>query len=197
MLRGFQTKRFQRSASTWRVQLSVAVTTVRLNGSSLLLCQHLSQCWLDKIKKALSGKSDPSRCSVGSTILLFSWVGTAPEVREEREIYASRFFSVVFLENIYELSFTSPGFAQFSFHFFLHSCQIEFFFYECLWRGDRGPWYRKFSAPYHRWPELYHYIYYFVQPGEAFTVKGNNHTHTKTHTHTQTHTTEPQQVVEI
>ena len=30
---------------------------------------------------------------------------------------------------------------------------------------------------YHRCHGLWHYIYYFVQSGEAFTAKGNKHTH--------------------
>ena len=38
----FQTKWFRQSTTT-RAQLSVAVATVRLNGSSYLLCQDLSQ----------------------------------------------------------------------------------------------------------------------------------------------------------
>ena len=38
--------------------------------------------------------------------------------------------------------------------------------------------------------KLWHYIYCFVQSGEAFTVKENAHTHKHTHTntHTRTHT---------
>ena len=59
-----KTKRFQQSASTRRAQLSVAVTTVRLNVSFYLLYQDLSQCWLDKIRKAFSCKNHPSWCSV-------------------------------------------------------------------------------------------------------------------------------------
>ena len=59
VVRGLKTKKFQRDGSTRRAQLSVVVTTVRLNGFSLLLCQDLNQCWLDKIRKALSSKSDP------------------------------------------------------------------------------------------------------------------------------------------
>ena len=34
---------------------------------------------------------------------------------------------------------------------------------------------------------LWHYIYCFVQSGEAFTVKGNKHADTHTHTHTLDH----------
>ena len=36
---------------------------------------------------------------------------------------------------------------------------------------------------------FWHYIYCFVQSGEAFTEKGNKHTnrHTKTHTNTHAH----------
>ena len=39
---GFQTNRFQKITSVRRVQLSIAVTTVWLNGSILLLCEDLS-----------------------------------------------------------------------------------------------------------------------------------------------------------
>ena len=59
---GFETKRSTRLTS-------VAVTTVRVKGSSLLLYQDLSQCWLDKTRKAFSSKSDPSRYNFGSTII--------------------------------------------------------------------------------------------------------------------------------
>ena len=40
-----------------------------------------------------------------------------------------------------------------------------------------------------RWPEFWHYIYCFVQFGEALRWKEiNTHTHTHTHVHTHTHT---------
>ena len=57
----FQTNRLRESASTRRGQLSVAVSTVRLNRTSHLLCQKLSQCWLNKISKVFSNKKHPSR----------------------------------------------------------------------------------------------------------------------------------------
>ena len=44
------------------------------------------------------------------------------------------------------------------------------------------------SSAQHRWLDLWHYIYCFVQSKEAFTVEGNKHTHAQTHTHTHTHT---------
>ena len=59
----------------------------------------------------------------------------------------------------------------------LHSRQLEGPCYDCLWRGDKGTWHRIISSVYHRWPELWHYFYCFVQSGEAFTVKRNKHTH--------------------
>ena len=42
-------------------------------------------------------------------------------------------------------------------------------------------------------PDIWHYIYCFIESGEAFTVKRNKHTHARTprartHTHTHTHT---------
>ena len=107
----FETKRFQRRVSKRRAQLSVKVTTVRLNGSFLLLCQNLSQCCLDKTKKTFSSKSDPCRCSVGSKILPLCCVRTASEVSEEEGICASRFLQYVFLES-------SRGYARFNWHSF-------------------------------------------------------------------------------
>ena len=56
---------------TSQLQPSVAVTTVRLHGSSFLLCEQLNQCRLDKNRKTFSSKSNPSWCSVCATILLF------------------------------------------------------------------------------------------------------------------------------
>ena len=107
----FETKRFQRRVSKRRAQPSVKVTTVRLNGSFLLLCQNLSQCCLDKTKKTFSSKSDPCRCSVGSKILPLCCVKTASEVSEEEGICASRFLQYVFLKR-------SRGYARFNWHSF-------------------------------------------------------------------------------
>ena len=46
---------------------------------------------------------------------------------------------------------------------------------------------RVISSAQHRWPDIWHYIC-FVQ-SEAFTVKGNTHTHAHAHarTHARTH----------
>ena len=71
---------------------------------------------------------------------------------------------------------------------FLNSYQLEGFYYDFLWRGNKGTPYGKISSAYHPWPELWYYIYCFAQSGEAFTLKGNKHTHKHTHTHTHTHT---------
>ena len=38
---------------------------------------------------------------------------------------------------------------------------------------------RDISSARHRWPDLWHYIYCFVQLGEAFMVEGNKHKHTQ------------------
>ena len=59
----------------------------------------------------------------------------------------------------------------------LRSYQLEDFFYDCFWSGIKGPWYRNISSAYHRWPELWHNNYCFVQSGGAFTLKKNKHTH--------------------
>ena len=66
----------------------------------------------------------------------------------------------------------------------LRSCYLEGLCYDCLWRGDKGCWHSNISSVQHRWPDLCHYIYCFVQSGKVFTVKGNIHTHTHIHTHT-------------
>ena len=55
----------------------------------------------------------------------------------------------------------------------LNSSNLEGSFYDCLWRRDKVPWHRNSSWAYHNWPELWHYIYCFVQ-SEAFTMEGNN-----------------------
>ena len=36
---------------------------------------------------------------------------------------------------------------------------------------------RNISSAQHHWPDFWHYIYCFIQSAEAFTVKGNKHTH--------------------
>ena len=62
--------------------------------------------------------------------------------------------------------------------------------YDCLWRGDKGSWHKNISSAYHHWPDLWHYIYCFVQSEEAFTLKKHRYTqtHTDRHTHTHAHT---------
>ena len=94
---------------------------------SLLLCQDLNQCWLNKNRKSFSSKDDHSRCGVGSTILLFCWVRTALKVGAEEGTYALRFLLLVSLESFCKLSFTSRSFAQFNWHFDtpLHSCKLD------------------------------------------------------------------------
>ena len=37
---------------------------------------------------------------------------------------------------------------------------------------------RDISSAQHRWHDLWHYIYCFVQSGEAFMVERKKHTHT-------------------
>ena len=38
---------------------------------------------------------------------------------------------------------------------------------------------RDISSAQHRWHDLWHYIYCFVQSGEAFMVERKKHTHTQ------------------
>ena len=123
---GFQSTRVQQSASTGRAQLSIAVTTIRLNGSSLLLYQDLSQYWLYKIRKTLRekcpntelflvrilvrsetffSKSKHSRCSVGFPTLPLFWVRIAPEVSEEEGICASHFLPLAFFRKFIRVVF--------------------------------------------------------------------------------------------
>ena len=77
----------------------------------------------------------------------------------------------------------------FYFSWLCHNCELQGSFYDCLWRGDKGTWYRNVFTEYYRWPELWHCSCCFVQSVEGFTVKGNKrmHTHSNTHTHTHTH----------
>ena len=70
----------------------------------------------------------------------------------------------------------------------LHSCYPEGFCYDCPWRGDKGSWHSNIFSGFNPWPDLWHYIYCFVQSREVYTVKGHKQTHTYTHTHTHTHT---------
>ena len=112
VMRGdFQTKKFHKTASTWRAQLSVALTTVKLNGFSLLLYQDLSQCWLGKIRKVFSSKSDPSRRSVGSTIFLCAKSGQLPKlVRRKVSMLCAfyRWFFRKFVRAIFYFSWLFP-----------------------------------------------------------------------------------------
>ena len=51
------------------------------------------------------------------------------------------------------------------------------------------------SSAQHRWPNLWHYICYFVQLGEVFTVEENKHIHTHIHTHTPYQRILPQLII--
>ena len=75
----------------------------------------------------------------------------------------------------------------FYFSWLLHSCYLGGSFYQFLWRGDKGLWYRNISPAYHCWHELWHYVLLFFELGEAFKVKGNKYTHIHTCTHKHTH----------
>lgn len=55
--------------------------------------------------------------------------------------------------------FTSRGFAQFYWHS-LASSAWRFFLWIYLTRRQMSLIQKYFSTAYHRWPELYHYIYY-------------------------------------
>ena len=97
---GFQSKGFQHTKcvneeSSKASQLQPST----LNGSSLQLCQDLSQCWLDKIRKTFFSKKRSFWCSVGSTILPLSWVRTTTEVSEEEGSHALHFYRC-FIESL-------------------------------------------------------------------------------------------------
>ena len=153
--------RFQRNTSTKRTLLSLAVTTVILNWSSLLLCQDLRQYQLDKIRKLFISKSDPSPCNTGSIIVLFCRIRTAIEVNEEEEIYHSHFLPLFFL--IYKSCILLLTPFSGLIDTLLHSCQLEGSFHKYLWHGDKGSWYRIISIGYQRWPELWTFIALFRQ----------------------------------
>ena len=151
-------------------------STMRFNGSSLQLCQDLSQCWLDKIRKVSPCKSNPSQCSVSSTILCLCWARMVPKISGEEGKNTLCLFTTVFFRKfksclLHLVVFPSliDTLAQF----------LAWSFFLCLWNRDKGCWHWNISIAYHYWPELWHYIC-FIQSGEAFTMKGK-----KTHTHIQ------------
>ena len=121
----FKRRRFnevhQRRELNWASQLHKRIF--------MSVCHDLSQCWLNKIKKAFSRKSDPSRYGAGSTVLSFCCVRAAPEFSVDEGKYAWRFFIVVFFftSKYYKcyllLQAVLPGLID----TLLHSCQLEFF----------------------------------------------------------------------
>ena len=78
------------------------------------------------------------------------------------------------------MSFTSLGFARFNWHSLAQLLAWSFSVWLSLRRRQRYTWHRNISTVYYRWPEPWHYIFCFVQSGEAFMVKGNKYTHTHT-----------------
>ena len=95
----------------------------------------------------------------------------APKVSEVEGTYASRFLLLVFRKFIKVIFyFCSRGFARFNWQSF---AQLPIFFF---WMS---------STAYHCWPELWNYIYCFVQPGEA---RWKDIKHIETHIHTHKHT---------
>ena len=109
--------------STRIAQLSVTVKAVRSINFSLKFHQDLGQCWLEKTKKIFSSKSDPSWCSVSSSILSFCWVRRALKFSEEKgscvlPLY-HWFFKQVY-KNFLLLLMALPGLIGTLFH----SCQL-------------------------------------------------------------------------
>ena len=79
--------------------MSVLVTAVRLNRSSLLLNQVLSQCLLEKIRRPFLVESNPSRCSVGSAKLpLCAESGRLPRL-VRRKVAMRLGFTIVYFRN--------------------------------------------------------------------------------------------------
>ena len=104
------------------------------------------------------------------------WIRMAPEVIEEKGSYASRFYRWN-LESLSELSLTSRCFSRFKWHCFAQLPAWRFLLWlSLLWQQM----YLTISSAYNRWPKLWHYIYCFVQSGEAFTVNGSKHRHKHT-----------------
>ena len=142
-------KKFQKNASTRRTQLSVTAATIRLNGSSQVQCQDLSQCWLDNIKKTFSSKSNPSRYSISSDIFFLCAASKRFPMLVRGMVAMLCAFTVGFWK-IYKscllLLVSLPGL----FDTLLHSCQLQGSFYDCLWSRNKGPWHRNVSSACHR-----------------------------------------------
>ena len=102
---------------------------------------------------------------------------TAPEVSEEEGSYASRFYRWI-LKSF--KSFSSCGSARFN----RHSCTVASLKVSAMIANDVAAKvldtksFRQHNIE-HCWPDLWHYIYFLVQSGEAFMMEGNTHTHTR------------------
>ena len=129
--------------------------------------------------KSIFQLKHPSRCSDSALIFAFLLCRTAPEVSEEDGSYASRFYRWS-LKSF--KSFSSRGSARFN----RHSCTVASLKVPAMIASDVATKVLDTkSFPQHNiehcWPDLWHYIYFLVQSGEAFMMEGNTHTHTHAH----------------
>lgn len=136
----------------------------------------MSQCWLYKIRETFSVKT-----TFLCVLLVLQYWFCAESVRGPRLVRRKiqsiqsmlRAFYCWFLERFKKLYFIYCGFGRFNWQSFSQLPAWIFF----LWMP---------STTYHRWLELWHYIYSFAQSGKAIKVNWNKHSHTHTRT-THTH----------
>ena len=151
-----------------------------------LLRQDLGQCWLEKIRKTFSSKSDPSRCRgvLKSPLCLVKAAlegNKKGSVMEEK--HASRWFFRKFIRVVFYFSWFHPVFVGNLLQLLARSS-----FYECLWRGDEGPWYRSISSLYHSltWILALHSNLCFARRSLRQT-EWNTYTHARARTHALTY----------
>ena len=108
---------------------------------------------------------------------------TATVVSEEEGIYALRFhcWCLESLKSCLLLLMALPGLIDTLAQLKVPAI-IESPCYDCLWRGNKATWHRVISSAQHCWPNLWHYIYCFVQY-DAFIVEENTYTNTHTRMH--------------
>ena len=150
-------------------------STMRFNGSSLQLCQDLSQCWLDKIRKVSPCKSNPSQCSVSSTILCLCWARMVPKISGEEGKNTLCLFTTGFFRKfksclLHLVVFPSliDTLAQF----------LAWSFFLCLWNRQRLLTLKYFhSIPLLTWTLALH-LFYSVRRSLYNEREKNTHTHT-------------------
>ena len=95
------------------------------------------------------------------------------------EKHASRWFFRKFIKVVFYFSWFHPVFVGNLLQLLARSS-----FYECLWRGDEGPWYRSISSLYHSltWILALHSNLCFARSLRQ--TEWNTHTRARTHART-------------